>query len=148
MIYLYQSVLCLQILSGYNNILPISWCYNKFYDESERDTVCILNRCSIDFWNIGSQSCFHEVTHYCLWHHLMSSILPGCPGSLLPIQTMIISIDEASRPVSISVSVCEALLVIHQSSDTHSHIISMGTDSRANNTFLSRSSSLDNGGYW
>ena len=46
----------------------------------------------------------------------MSSILLGCPGSLFPIQTMIISINEVLRPVSISESV--------------------GTDSRANNTFI------------
>jgi len=31
MIYLYQSVLCLHILSGYNNILPISWCHCLVY---------------------------------------------------------------------------------------------------------------------
>jgi hypothetical protein len=44
-----------------------------------------------------------------------------------------------------------ALSVIHQSSDeinVHFRIISMGTDSSADNTFLSRSSSLDDGGYW
>jgi hypothetical protein len=78
----------------------LEYVQNKFND---RDIRYILNKCS--FWNIESpwQSCFHKIIHHCLWHHLMSSILPGCLTHLLPIQTMIISIDEASRLVSISV---------------------------------------------
>ena len=100
-------------------------------------------------WNIGSQSCFHKIVHNCLWHHPMSPILPGCPSSLLPIQTMIICIDETSRPASISVNHPYQSSISHLSSHlTHFRIISTGTDSSADNTFLSRSSSLDDGGYW
>jgi hypothetical protein len=42
-----------------------------------------LTRRSVEFWNIWSQSRFHEVIHDCLQHHPMPSILPGCPCSLL-----------------------------------------------------------------
>jgi hypothetical protein len=63
-----------------------------------------LNKHSVDFWNIGPESCRHKVVYNCPGHYPMSSILPGGPGNLLPIQTTIISVDEALGPVSISVS--------------------------------------------